>query len=112
MIQALLSKYLLPVAGLSILALGIGLAYQSWRVESKNTEIERLEKSVASQKATIDALKSAEILGRKAAKRATADKAVREKELARHLNFIEGKQSNARIDPMLSDTIKRLYTSP
>lgn len=109
MIQALLSKYLLPAVSILALTAFVGVGVQSWRLDRQITENKTLSELVASQAKTITTLQGAEKLGREAAQKASADKAMREKDLARHLNLIEGNPSDARVDPMLSDTVKRLY---
>jgi len=111
MIQALLSKYFAPVIMVIVLALSAGLVYKSWALEKEITKNKHLETTVASYKATIDTLKRAENLGREWAEKATADKLVREKELAQHMAKIEKEPSNEKVNPLLSDTVKRLYGS-
>ena len=109
MIQALLSKYLLPGVSILLLMALTAAGIQSWRLDRQVTENKTLSDTVASQAKALETLQGAEILGRAAAKKAAADKEVREKDLSRHIKIIEGTPSNAHIDPMLSDTVKRLY---
>ena len=109
MIQALLSKYLLPGVSILLLMAVAAAGIQSWRLDKQITENKTLETTVASYAKTIETMQGAEILGRATAKKAAADKEVRNKDLARHLNMIEGNPTDAHVDPMLTDTVKRLY---
>ena len=112
MLQALLSKWLLPIVGVVSLVSVIALGIQTWRLKNANTEIDTLTTTVASYKATIETMQKAEKLRAELGKRVVADKAMREKDLARQLNLIEGTPTNEKVSPAFRNDVMRLYREP
>jgi len=109
MIQKLLSKYLFPAAGISIIILSLGLAVQSWRLDKANTENETLALTIEVQEKNIQALSRAEGLRRNTSKKLATDREALEKRLARNTAIIEGEEDDAPVDPRILGTIDRLY---
>lgn len=112
MLQALLSKWLLPVVGVAALLSVIAVGVQTWRLKNANTEIDTLTTTVASYKSTIETMQKAEKLRAELGKKVVADKVVRDKDLAKNLNFIEGNPSNEKVPSAFRNDVMRLYREP